>query len=88
MHVLNKLEIEQVTGAGVPMPTPHLNGPTVDKGTHDFYNKYGPAMGAGAAGAAIGAAAGAIGGPVGSVIGGAIGGAVGAAIKGARHRRH
>lgn len=83
MKKLNAKATTHVNGAGVPMPTPHLNGPSVSKETSDFAKQNGSTMAAGVVGSAIGAAAGALGGPVGSIIGGGIGAAVASAIKGA-----
>jgi hypothetical protein len=72
----------QISGAGIPMPTPHLNGPTVSQETADFIHHHGATLAAGMAGSTIGATAGALGGPVGVIIGGAIGAVVAESIKG------
>lgn len=80
MKALHISEVASVHGAGIPMPVPKLNGPSVTKETADFYIKNGPTALGGGVGATIGLIAGAIGGPVGCIIGGMIGAVAGHAV--------
>jgi hypothetical protein len=80
MKELTVLQVAVVSGSGIPMPMPKLNGPTVDHKTAEYFHEHGGQIVGGLTGGVIGMAAAALGGPIGALLGGVIGSLAGGAI--------
>jgi hypothetical protein len=80
MKALTPSQVSVVSGSGIPMPMPKLNGPTVDHKTAEYFHEHGSQIVSGLAGGVIGMAAAALGGPIGALLGGVIGSLASGAI--------
>lgn len=80
MKALIASEVAVVSGSGIPMPVPKLNGPTVDHNTAEYFHEHAGQIVSGLTGGVIGMAAAFLGGPIGALLGGVIGSLAGGAI--------